>query len=95
MDSQLLLIVCLFAIGMVSIIGFLLTKKDGFGRFNTSAFLLVLVLVFASMIFASGKLDVHVMANIFFAVIGFAGGLFTGGRPPAGTGNGQRGGTGG
>lgn len=67
-----------FAVGFVALIGFFVTKTKGFGRFATSTFLLLLVTVVSSLLFIADKLDGQVLANIFFAVIGFAGGLFTG-----------------
>ena len=65
-------------VGAVALVGFFVTKKSGFGRFTTSSFLLLLVVIMSSLLFAAGKLDYQVLANVFFAVIGFAGGLFTG-----------------
>ena len=48
-----------------------------YGRFATSTFLILIAVIVSSLLFAGGKLDAQVMANILFAVIGFAGGLFT------------------
>lgn len=76
MDAWLLLSVSLF--GLVALIGFFVTKTKGFGRFSTSALLLITVTVVSAMLFTSDKLDSHTLENIFFAVIGFAAGLFTG-----------------
>ena len=80
MDLNGLVLLAVFVIGLVSLVGFFVTKTTGFGRFATSTFLLLLVVVVSAILFAAGKLDAHIMANIFFAVIGFAGGLFTGPR---------------
>ena len=77
-ELWLLLAICLF--GLVATVGIFLTKTPGFGRFTTSILLLVLVLVFGSMFFSIGKIESPLFANIAFAVIGFAGGLFTGNR---------------
>jgi hypothetical protein len=77
MDSNGWLILAVFVIGLVSLVGFFVTKTAGFGRFATSVFLLVLVVIVSALLFAGGKLDGSVLANIFFAVVGFAGGLFT------------------
>lgn len=77
MDSNSWLILGIFVIGLVALVGFFVTKTAGFGRFATSVFLLVLVLIVSALLFAAGKLDGEVLANIFFAIIGFAGGLFT------------------
>lgn len=78
MDTSAWLMLAVFVVGMVALIGFFVTKTKGFGRFATSTFLLVLVVTVSGLLFAAGKLDGEVLANIFFAVIGFAGGLFTG-----------------
>lgn len=77
MDSSAWLLLAIFIVGMVSLIGFFVTKTKGFGRFATSTFLLLLVVVVSALLFAAEKLEAPVLANIFFAVIGFAGGLFT------------------
>ena len=61
----------------VALIGFFKTKTKGFGRFSTSVFLILLVVVIAALLYAGGKLEGQVMANVLFAVFGFAGGLFT------------------
>lgn len=71
------LLIAVFILGAGSLIGFFRTKTAGFGRFTTSTFLIILVVSIASLLFAAGKLEGHVMANILFAVFGFAGGLFT------------------
>jgi len=75
-NDNLLLIIITF-IGIVALIGFFITKKEGFGPFNASAFLILLVLIIASLLYASCKLDNQTMGNILFAIIGFSGGLFT------------------
>ncbi|MDO8843836.1 hypothetical protein [Methylicorpusculum sp.] len=72
------LLLSIFVVGIVAMVGFFVTKTKGFGRFATSSFLLLLIVIVSSLLFAADKLDVQVLANIFFAVIGFAGGLFTG-----------------
>ena len=72
-----LLMIAIFIFGLISLIGFFITKTEGFGRFTTSTFLIVLVITFAALMYSAGKLDGNIMANIIFAVFGFAGGLFT------------------
>lgn len=76
MDTWLLLGV--FVVGIASLIGFFVTKTKGYGRFATSTFLILVVIIVSSLMYSAGKLDGQIMANILFAVIGFAGGLFTG-----------------
>jgi hypothetical protein len=78
MDTTAWLLLGVFVIGLVALIGFFVTKTKGFGRFTTSTFLLLLVVVISALLYAAGKLSGEILANIFFAVIGFAGGLFTG-----------------
>lgn len=78
MDTSGWLLLAVLVVGLVALLGFFSTKKKGFGRFATSSFLLLLVLTITALLFAAGRLDGQVVANVFFAVIGFAGGLFTG-----------------
>ena len=68
-----------------------MTKQSGFSRSSTSTLLLLLVVGSGGILLASGSLSEdlrQVFAYIFFAVIGFAGGLFaardTGSAKPAG-----------
>ena len=70
-------IIMIFILGTGSLIGFFLTKTEGFGRFATSTLLIILVLTISAVLFAAGKLESEIMANVLFAVFGFAGGLFT------------------
>jgi hypothetical protein len=78
MDTTAWLLLAVFVVGLVALIGFFVTKTQGFGRFATSTFLLVVVVIVSALLYAAGRLDCQVLANIFFAVIGFSGGLFTG-----------------
>lgn len=77
MDSNTAVLVIIGFIGLASLAGFFGTKTKGFGRFATSSLLMLLVVLITSLLFAAGKLEAPVLVNIFFAVIGFAGGLFT------------------
>jgi hypothetical protein len=83
MDITAWLLLAILVVGLVALVGFFCTKKKGFGRFATSSVLLLLVVIVTALLFAAGKLEAQVVANIFFAVIGFAGGLFTGREPVA------------
>jgi uncharacterized protein YebE (UPF0316 family) len=78
MEINFWLLLSIFVVGIVALIGFFVTKTKGFGRFATSSFLLLMVIIVSSLLFSANKLDSQILANIFFAVIGFAGGLFTG-----------------
>jgi hypothetical protein len=71
------LLVSVFVIGITALLGFFITKTAGFGRFTTSTFLLLLVVIISGLFYSADKLQPDVLANIIFAVIGFAGGLFT------------------
>ena len=71
------LMVAIFLLGSGSLIGFFWTKTKGFGRFATSTLLIILVLTFAALLYTGGRLEGQIMANVLFAVFGFAGGLFT------------------
>ena len=77
MDLAAWLFGAIFVIGLVALIGFFVTKTEGFGRYTTSVLLLLLVLIISGLLFAADKLPGQVLANIFFAIVGFAGGLFT------------------
>jgi hypothetical protein len=71
------LVIAIFLLGAGSLIGFFRTKTEGFGRFTTSTFLILLVITISALLYSAGKLEGQVMANVLFAVFGFAGGLFT------------------
>jgi len=77
METNEWLMVAIFILGSGSLIGFFWTKTGGFGRFATSTLLIILVLTISALMHAGGKLEGPVMANVLFAVFGFAGGLFT------------------
>ena len=77
MDTSQLLMIGIFILGSSSLYGFFKTKTEGFGRFTTSTLLVLLVVTISGLLYAGGKLESQVMANVLFAVFGFAGGLFT------------------
>ena len=72
-----ILLIAILLISIIALCGFFWKKKEGFGKYNTSTFLLLLVLIFSTMMYSTHKLNSEVFANILFAIIGFAGGLFT------------------
>lgn len=78
MEIDVLLILGVLVLSLVALIGFFITKTKGFGRFSTSSLLLLLIVLISALLFVAGKLDGQIVSQIFFAVIGFAGGLFTG-----------------
>lgn len=67
-----------FLLGASALIGFFVTKTKGFGRFSSSVLLIIIVLILTSLLYVGGKLEGGVVVNVLFAVLGFAGGLFTG-----------------
>ncbi len=60
-----------------TIIGIFRTKTPGFGKYTTSALILTLILFVAAMALVESKVEWTPMANILFAIAGFAGGLIT------------------
>ncbi len=71
-------LIAVFIVGIIAMGGFFFTKREGFGRFSTSALLLLLVVIASTMLAVAGQLEGQLLANILFAVVGFAGGLFAG-----------------
>jgi hypothetical protein len=71
------LLIAIASIGAVALVGIFFTKTAGFGRFTVSLLLLILVLLFTSLFFATGKIESATFANIAFAVLGYAGGLIS------------------
>ena len=58
--------------------GIFLTKTPGFGRYTTSAMLLVLVLFITALALFLDKIEVPSVLNVLFAVAGYAGGMLAG-----------------
>ncbi len=83
MEFQGWVLLAVFVISLVALLGFFCTKTPGFKRFSTSTLLLLLVVGLSAVFFAASMLSAQILANIFFAVIGFAGGLFAGRDPSA------------
>lgn len=77
LECNFLSIAVLF-IGLVAIIGFFVTKTKGYGKFSISTLLILIVIVIASLLAIANKIEQEALANLFFSVIGFAGGLFAG-----------------
>ena len=71
------LMVSILMFGMISLFGFFITKKEGFGKFNISSLLLIMIITISSLLYLNDKMEEKTIINIFFAIIGFAGGLFT------------------
>lgn len=62
---------------IIAIISIFCTKTKGFGKYTTSTLVLTLVLFVAAMGFITGNVEWAPMANLLFAIAGFAGGLIT------------------
>jgi hypothetical protein len=77
MDTNNWLLIAVSIIGIAALIGFFATKLAGFGKFTTSTFLMLLIIILTALFFAAGKIQAEFLSNVIFAVIGFAGGLFT------------------
>ena len=83
MTDELWLALGVFLLGGGAIVGVLVTKTPGFGRFSTSVLLLTLVLTVSALFLAFGKIEPSVFANVVFAVAGFAGGLLANRKEPS------------
>jgi hypothetical protein len=68
-------LICVTVLGVAAVIGILVTKIEGWGKHSTSAFLLTIALFITADLLVLGKLEATQSANLFFAIIGFAGGL--------------------
>ena len=73
-------LVAISGVIVAALIVFGCTKKLGFGPYNTSTFLLLVVTGLTAILAVVGKIDHPDAAAILLAIIGFAGGLFAGGR---------------
>ena len=59
------------------ILGVFLTKKPGWGYFTSGTLILILVLYGAILITLCNQMETKTLANVLFAIAGYAGGLFT------------------
>lgn len=76
MDLQALTLLGTFVIFSGALLGFFWRMQSGFGPYNLSALLLLVVLAVTAIALITGKCEPQTAANIIFAVVGFAGGLF-------------------
>lgn len=65
------------ALGIVALIGFFTKMLSGFGKFNTSTLILIMVLTIVPILLVNGSIESSDAVNILFAVAGFAGGLLS------------------
>jgi anaerobic C4-dicarboxylate transporter len=67
-----LLVIVVFAIAIWKTFAHM---KAGFGPFNTSVVIIILVLFVATTFVLFGKVEWQSVANLIFSIVGFAGGL--------------------
>ena len=53
-----------FIISLVTLIGFFITKKEGFGKFTLSSLLLIMVISIASLLYLDNRIDLSVQCLI-------------------------------
>lgn len=58
-----------------AIFGFFRTKTNGFGKYTSGLLLLILVTFTGAVALAIGKIEWPSLANLLFAIAGYAGGL--------------------
>ncbi|MBA1421220.1 MAG: hypothetical protein FAF03_10375 [Epsilonproteobacteria bacterium] len=64
MDNDTLLYGAIILFGVVVLVGFFKTKKDGYGRFNTATLLMLLVFIISSLFAVKGIFDKNTIINI-------------------------------
>lgn len=67
----------MFLLGAGVLLGFFKTKEGGFGPFNTSTLVVILVVLITAIFFSQDMVDEKLISNMIFSVIGFAAGIFT------------------
>lgn len=75
MEKDSVALVCLTTVALVSIIGIFKTKTPGWGKYTSSTLILTLALFIAASLLVLGRLEAPPVANILFAIVGYAGGL--------------------
>jgi len=64
LDNDTLLYGAIILFGVVVLVGFFKTKKDGYGRFNTATLLMLLVFIISSLFAVKGIFDKNTIINI-------------------------------
>lgn len=77
MDINEIVVYFVLGLGALVLAGFFKTKKIGYGPFNSSTLLLILVLILSTSLVLLEKIPKESFINIVFSVIGFATALFT------------------
>ncbi len=75
MEKETVALICLTALGVGTVIGIFVTKIPGWGRFSSSTLILILVLFITAEMLVLGKVEAQPSTNLFFAIVGYAGGL--------------------
>ena len=68
-------VVALLALGALGC--FWCTKLKGWGPYNTSTLVVVLIVAITAVLFAGGLLGDDFLKSVFWAAVGFASGVFT------------------
>jgi hypothetical protein len=75
MYRDVIIVGCLSAVAIVTLIGVFWTKTEGWGKYSSSTLILVLAVFITTILVVLGKLGESSFANIIFAIVGYAGGL--------------------
>ncbi len=59
------------------------TKTEGFGPYNTSTLLILVIIIISAVLLISGALESAAVENILLTALGFAGGLFAANKSSA------------
>jgi hypothetical protein len=78
MDKDTVALISVTVMGVATVVGILWTKTPGWGMYSTSILILTLAMFVVADLLILGKLDGSQAANLFFSIIGFAGGLIAG-----------------
>ena len=78
MDKETVALISVTVLGVATVVGILWTKTPGWGMYSTSILILTLALFVIADLLILGKLDGQQAGNLFFTIIGFAGGLIAG-----------------
>lgn len=75
MNLSIILVIGIILLGAIALIGFFVTKANGFGKYTTSTLILLVSLVLCALLYAGDHLDAQLFGHALMAIIGFAGGL--------------------
>jgi hypothetical protein len=75
MEKETVVVICVSAVAIVSLIGVFWTKTAGWGKYSSSTLILVLAVFISTILLVLGKLAESSFVNVLFAIVGYAGGL--------------------